>query len=416
MFTLPDNVKVLNLPEQVEKNREDIDKQGTLLTNRNSEIDYLKHRADDLEKNTGSADGAIITGTIDAEKKATFGSDVEVDGTLAVNSFGNITEKTSDGTQTLQSVIDAKQDKLTTSLPSTTSYTLDTLCFDDDGNLQRGTIDKVAPITWDEKSLTLDAISIGYNNYRLVPIGDTNDMPDTLAIGYRSRVTATKSACIGDHSVVKGEESVAVGEYAQANDASAAAVGYNARVGAEGAIALGSNSKAFIDRTLSIDSDNNDEAPRTLLLRSTDNLFFLNDSPDASKTSVGDYTKGKTLSDYLKTAGGATQYYQHTILIAGGTPGISPLTKFAFTAISSSSDVITNWAKLCDAFHGKSFAASGIAGQDEEGAFMAVMVNIGATEAESTISRAIKGSQLEDASLTKLGTIYVQSDKVSPIE
>lgn len=107
MFTLPDNVKVLNLPEQVEKNREDIAGIDTNIGSINSEIDYLKHRADDLEKNTGSLteqvqknttntaspDGTITTGTLDVEKKATFGSDVEADGRLILNSADDVVDK-----------------------------------------------------------------------------------------------------------------------------------------------------------------------------------------------------------------------------------------------------------------------------------------------------------------------------------
>lgn len=99
--------KFLNLPEQVQKNLENIadlttkeaDDATDIATNK-TDIDSLKTRVSTVETNTTSADGAITTGTLKVEKTAEFGSDVEVDGGLTLNQPSDLHFKTGDSEYT----------------------------------------------------------------------------------------------------------------------------------------------------------------------------------------------------------------------------------------------------------------------------------------------------------------------------
>lgn len=106
MFTLPDNVKVLNLPEQVEKNREDI----ASISSRVSRVDartsdlgqQIKLHDDDIEKlktavtnvDTGSINTHYISvhGPVDVSGKLIAGNDLEVDGKIILNSADDVVD------------------------------------------------------------------------------------------------------------------------------------------------------------------------------------------------------------------------------------------------------------------------------------------------------------------------------------
>lgn len=106
MFTLPDNVKVLNLPEQVEKNREDI----ASISSRVGRVDartsdlgqQIKLHDDDIEKlktavtnvDTGSINTHYISvhGPVDVSGKLTAGNDLEVDGKIILNSADDVVD------------------------------------------------------------------------------------------------------------------------------------------------------------------------------------------------------------------------------------------------------------------------------------------------------------------------------------
>lgn len=77
-------------------------------------------------------------------------------------------------------------------------------------------------------------------------------------------------------------------------------VGQNSWTGANksNSIVIGYNSQNTIASSMSIDGDGNNQQ-RTLMLQDPDHLFFRNEKPSGSKTSLSDYANGKTLTQYL---------------------------------------------------------------------------------------------------------------------
>lgn len=106
MFTLPNRTKVLNLPEQVELNKENIEANAAAIKENTDSISSDSLTIDNIKSdlttihddinNITSPDGTITTGTLDVEKIATFGSNVEIDGGLTLNSPSDLHFKTGD--------------------------------------------------------------------------------------------------------------------------------------------------------------------------------------------------------------------------------------------------------------------------------------------------------------------------------
>lgn len=302
MFTIGDK-KVLNLPEQVEENVKSIDalRSGveslgdssatkaelTALTSRVStnegDIVDLKARtisADDVLEALKTADLAVgsltSSGAADVEGKLTAGADVEIDGTLTINSRDSIklkdaesdslalsSELTADKNaldakiEANSALIDAKQDKgdyatnaaLASGLAAKQgTLTAGTGIAISDSNEISSTLNAVDAADYDASNAALQGVTIGGTAYKLMEFSSVKATGSEESVGIAGGMVASATyadtysgaLAIGvNANSSSAKHGVAIGASAAASAEGSAALGYEAKARSTGAVAIG---------------------------------------------------------------------------------------------------------------------------------------------------------------------------------
>lgn len=194
-------------------------------------------------------------------------------------------------------------------------------------------IPEIGYLEYSYKYRPLNAINIGDEKYRILPLGTVKHNND-ISIGLYSSSTGSGSTkasiAIGVSSNAAGSSSIAIGYevncYTQANYSIAIgvsaicsrvgtisigyaaqtpasnyaiAIGYSSYSNAENGIAIGYQSKNHIKDGVSFDGSSSNYR-RTIHLYSIENIFIRNEDISDSKTNYDSYTSGHYLSEYVQ--------------------------------------------------------------------------------------------------------------------
>lgn len=169
----------------------------------------------------------------------------------------------------------------------------------------------VEAASFDKNNTPLDGLKIGSTTYKLVPQGIVSERSST-AIGFNASASGRSNAvALGTDTYITGDGSVAVGKGAVCND-EGVSIGSSAGTTVYGAIAIGSSAKAqnqravaigyaaknYISNSVTFDGDYGNY-DKDLIMYGPTRLFFRNENQTSSKNTLGSYTKGHFLSEYL---------------------------------------------------------------------------------------------------------------------
>jgi hypothetical protein len=121
---------------------------------------------------------------------------------------------------------------------------------------------------------------------------------DSIAVGYNASAPGYYSIVIGEQASAKGDHSSAIGWQASATGASSLAVGHYAFAKGNFSTAMGYYSCNYIPYSTTFDGGTA-ERQKVLHMFSPSKLFFRNEIVDYKKTTLAEYTNGKTLQDLL---------------------------------------------------------------------------------------------------------------------
>ena len=194
-------------------------------------------------------------------------------------------------------------------------------------------IPEIGYLEYSYKYRPLNAINIGDEKYRILPLGTVKHNNDisiglyssstgsgsakaSIAIGVSSNAAGSSSIAIGYevNCYTQASYSIAIGVSATCSRTSTISIGYAAQTAASNyAIAIGAGSNASGDSSIAIgyQSINNiknsvtfdgafSNNRRTIHLYSIENIFIRNEDISSSKTNYDSYTSGHYLSEYVQ--------------------------------------------------------------------------------------------------------------------